>query len=367
MKAMVLILLVIGSMIACKTEGESPKEVTNLQVTINVAENGSGEVSVNASAENAVYYEYYFGEEAGETPFKNSTGVAQYTYETSGTYTLKVTANIDEENFIEESNDIEVDIFIYIPETGYNTPESYEGMVLAWSDEFEGTELNEDDWNFEIGDGCPNICGWGNNELEYYTKSNTLLTDGFLVIEARKENAGTRNYTSSRITTQGKQSFKYGRIDIRAVLPRGQGIWPALWMLGNSISAEGWPACGEIDIMEMIGGGEGKDDVVHGTTHWEHSGQYASYGQSYQLANGIFQDEFHVFSITWDEEYIRWFVDDNMYNEILITPAELSEFQEEFFLIFNVAVGGNWPGSPNNGTVFPQRMIVDYVRVFQEE
>ncbi len=249
-----------------------------------------------------------------------------------------------------------------IPTTGYETPESYPGMTLVWQDEFQGSSLDLTCWNFEIGNGNN---GWGNNELEYYKSENTsIVLNDYLMIEAKQENQSGFNYTSSRLTTQGKKSYKYGRVDIRAALPQGKGIWPALWMLGDNFATVGWPSCGEIDIMEMVGG-NGNDDTVHGTVHWDNAGSHASYGNSYSLAGANFAEEFHVFSIVWDSEKIIWYVDDIQYNVIDTTPAGLSEFQESFFFIFNVAVGGNWPGSPDASTVFPQRMAVDYIRVFQ--
>ena len=248
-----------------------------------------------------------------------------------------------------------------IPSGGYTTPESYAGKTLVWRDEFDGTSLSAD-WTHEIGTGSG---GWGNNELQYYREQNTSVQDGYLVITAKKESFGGQEYTSSRIITSGKRNFKYGRIDIRAALPKGQGIWPALWMLGSNFNTVGWPKCGEIDIMEMVGGdASGRNNTVHGTVHWDANG-YATYTDSYTLNSGIFADEFHVFSIVWDDKSITWYVDDVQYNVIDITPADLDEFQKDFFFIFNVAVGGNWPGSPDATTVFPQRMIVDYVRVFQ--
>lgn len=249
------------------------------------------------------------------------------------------------------------------PSGGYVSPLSYPGYTLAWNDEFDGTGLNPGDWTHETGDGCPSLCGWGNNELQYYRSQNTTVADGLLVIEAREESFGGRNYTSSRIKTQNKKFFRYGKIDIRAALPRGQGLWPALWMLGESITSVGWPASGEIDIMEMIGGG-GREDTVHGTVHWDNNGTYASYGGSTTLGSGTFADQYHVFSIEWDSSAIRWYVDGVQYHVISITPADLSEFHDNFFFLFNVAVGGNWPGSPDATTYFPQRMYVDYVRVF---
>jgi len=248
------------------------------------------------------------------------------------------------------------------PTGGYVSPTSYPGYTLVWNDEFSGVLLNPSDWTFELGTGSN---GWGNNELQYYRSQNTSVANGLLTIEAREENFGGRNYTSSRIKTQTKQKFLYGKIDIRAAMPRGQGLWPALWMLGESITSVGWPASGEIDIMEMIGG-SGNEGTVHGTVHWDNAGGHASYGGDTSLSSGTFADEFHVFGIEWDSTKIRWFLDGVQYHVIDITSAGLSEFQEEFFFIFNVAVGGNWPGSPDGSTFFPQRMLVDYVRVFEK-
>jgi beta-glucanase (GH16 family) len=244
------------------------------------------------------------------------------------------------------------------PSGGYVSPMSYPGYTLVWNDEFNGTSLNLADWTYEIGGG-----GWGNNELQYYRAENTSVGNGLLTIEAREENFGGRNYTSSRLKTQAKQFFRYGKIDIRAALPYGQGLWPALWMLGESFAQVGWPASGEIDIMEMIGG-NGREDTVHGTVHWQHAGTHASYGGSQTLSGETYADKYHVFGIEWDSTAIRWFVDGVQYHVIDITPAELSELHGDFFFIFNVAVGGNWPGSPDATTLLPQRMLVDYVRVF---
>ncbi|MDX1477531.1 MAG: family 16 glycosylhydrolase [Saprospiraceae bacterium] len=255
---------------------------------------------------------------------------------------------------------------LVIPETGYSTPDSYPGMTLIWQDEFDGDALNGDYWTHEIGTGCPNLCGWGNNEWQYYRPDNTYLQEGNLIIEARKESFSGSNYTSSRIITRDKFDFQYGRVDIRAALPRGQGLWPALWMLGANIGSVGWPASGEIDIMEMVGG-ESRDNWVHGTAHWSNAGQHAQYGDSISLAPGALQQEFHVFSIIWTATKIEWYVNDMKYNTLSTVPGDLSEFRNPFFLIMNVAVGGNWPGYPNAQTQFPQRMIVDYIRVFQEE
>ncbi|MDH5610475.1 MAG: family 16 glycosylhydrolase [Cyclobacteriaceae bacterium] len=242
---------------------------------------------------------------------------------------------------------------------GYVTPLLYEGMSLVWQDEFDREAINSDHWTFEVGNN-----GWGNNELQYYTRENASIRNGNLVIEARKEYHEGSSYTSSRLASINKQHMTYGRVDIRAVLPKGQGIWPALWMLGANFPTVGWPGCGEIDIMEMIGG-NGRERTVHGTAHWSNGGAYASYGGEYQLESQTFADAYHVFSIIWDQTFIRWYVDDVQYHIMDITPSGLDEFHQEFFFIFNVAVGGNWPGPPDRETQFPQRMIVDYIRVFQ--
>lgn len=256
---------------------------------------------------------------------------------------------------------------LVIPSGGYVSPESYPGYNLTWADEFSGETLNLSDWTFETGDGCPGNCGWGNNELQYYREDNTSIIDGNLVITAKKQNFGDRDYTSSRIVTKGKKQFKFGRIDIRAALPEGQGLWPALWMLGSNVDAVSWPACGEIDIMELTGD---LPNRVVGTVHYG-----ANVGDHQQNSNAKylsgsdnFQDEFHVFSINWENNLIEFLVDDVVYHTI--TPASLNgatyPFNKNFFFIFNVAVGGNFPGNPDGSTPFPQHMIVDYVRVFQK-
>jgi beta-glucanase (GH16 family) len=250
-----------------------------------------------------------------------------------------------------------------IPAKGYTTPTTYANLKLAWADEFDGTSLNDKFWNYELG----NNNGWGNNELQYYKKENTSVKDGYLIVEAKSESINGQSYTSSRLTTQNKFNFKYGRIDIRAALPKGQGIWPALWMLGKNITTVNWPKCGEIDIMEMVGGtaGNGSDKTTYGTAHWDNNGSHALYGGNTKLASGIFNEEFHVFSIVWDAQKIVWYLDDKQFHIIDTTPAGLSEFQEEYFLLINLAVGGDWPGKPDGTTVLPQYLVVDYIRVFQ--
>jgi beta-glucanase (GH16 family) len=248
--------------------------------------------------------------------------------------------------------------------SGFTAPSTYPGYTLAWSDEFSGSSLDANAWNYEIGNGSG---GWGNNELEYYTNTpkNVFVSNGNLIIEARKESVGGFAYSSARITTQNKKSFTYGRIDIRAKLPKGKGIWPALWMLGNNVNTAGWPASGEIDIMELLGQEPSK---VYGTLHYGAStATHASKGNSYLLSGSSFYDQFHVFSMEWKQDQVKLYVDNNLFFTLNKTDVGTAPypFNAPFFFIFNVAVGGNWPGAPDGTTTYPQRMIVDYIRVFQ--
>lgn len=230
---------------------------------------------------------------------------------------------------------------------------------LVWSDEFDGTALNRSNWTPEIGTGSG---GWGNNELQYYTdrSQNLQVTGGNLVITARKESYGGMNYTSARIKTQNLKSFTYGKIEARIKLPSGQGLWPAFWMLGSNISTVGWPYSGETDIMERVN----NNPYVNGTVHWD-AGGHAEYGR---VSGNLDFSQYHVYSVEWDSKYIRWFVDGQQFNEFYIEngTGNTEEFQRPFFLLLNLAVGGNWPGAPNDSTPFPAQMLVDYVRVYQD-
>jgi len=232
---------------------------------------------------------------------------------------------------------------------------------LVWFEEFSNSTIESANWTHETGGN-----GWGNNELQYYTNRdvNSYILGGNLVIEAKKESYSGKNYTSARMITKGKRNFTYGKIEARIRLPYGQGIWPAFWMLGENISTVGWPSCGEIDIMELIGGGA-NDKKVYGTAHWQ-TNIHASYGGNYTISSGIFANDYHVFSIIWNSKSIQWFVDGNKYVTLDITDAALQAFHKNNFIILNLAVGGNWPGNPDATTIFPQKMYVDYVRVYQE-
>lgn len=249
---------------------------------------------------------------------------------------------------------------------GYDAPPSYPGYTLAWAEEFNGPTLAADAWSSESGDGCPALCGWGNNELQYYTPppNNLFFQDGKMLIEAKAESYGGKNFTSGRIKTQSKKSFQFGRIDIRAILPKGKGIWPAFWLLPQDNVYGGWPKSGEIDMMELVGSEPAK---ASGTLHYGPGPNSIYISRSYTLPNGNFNDQFHVFSLEWKTDQIKWYVDNNLYSTI--NKADLGgnnyPFNEKFYLIVNLAVGGNLPGSPDASTVFPQWLIVDYIRVYQ--
>ena len=235
-----------------------------------------------------------------------------------------------------------------------------EGWNIAWHDEFDGPELNRENWNFDIGGN-----GWGNAEWEAYTDKpeNIRIEGGMLVIEAREDPTlpGGRPYSSARIKTQGLHSWKYGRIEARMKLPHGQGIWPAFWMLGDN--NKGWPASGEIDILEFVGK---TPDTIYATVHAPGYSGGNGVGSSLVVSEESLKNDFHVYAIEWQENEVRWLFDEQEYFKL--TPADVPAdwiFDHEFYIIMNLAVGGRWPGYPDKTTVFPQFLTVDYVRVYQ--
>jgi beta-glucanase (GH16 family) len=246
---------------------------------------------------------------------------------------------------------------------------------IVWNDEFtqaDGSSPDSTKWGFDIGNGSG---GWGNLQLEYDTArtNNACIVGGQLVIEADQESYGGKNYTSARMLTKGKWSWAYGRMEARIKIPKGQGIWPAFWMLGTNFDSVGWPTCGEIDIMENIGK-TNDQRKAHGTIHGPQSGgDYnggAGVGGTYMLpAGAVLADDFHIYAVEWTTNQIKWFVDTHQY--FTATPASLPSgatwvFTQPQFFILNVAVGGRWPGNPDGTTVFPQQMLVDYVRVYNQ-
>jgi beta-glucanase (GH16 family) len=217
-------------------------------------------------------------------------------------------------------------------------------------------------WSYNLGTGSN---GWGNNELQYYTDAsqNIKVEGGMLKITAIKESYMGSGYTSARILTKGKFEQKYGRMEARIKMPWGKGLWPAFWMLGANSDTVIWPQCGEIDIMEYLGS---KPTSMFGTVHGPGYSGGNAISKNYTLINDRFDNDFHVFGIEWGENYINYYVDDVLYNQI--TPKDVPGewvFNQPFYIILNMAVGGNFPGSPNSETVFPQTMSVDYVRVYQ--
>ena len=226
---------------------------------------------------------------------------------------------------------------------------------LQWADEFDGTAVNTAIWNFETGNGSG---GWGNNEKEYYQTQNAAVSNGNLVITARKQSVGGLPYTSARLTTKGNREFTYGRVEARIKLPQGQGQWPAFWMLGANINTVGWPKCGEIDIMENTN----TSATVLGTMHWFDTA-YASYGGSVNTT----PTDYHVYRVDWTPTAISWFVDGVQFHTANIANSinGTDEFHKPFFVLLNLAIGGNLPGQTIDESRLPASMYVDYVRVYQ--
>lgn len=310
---------------------------TGLTLNAVVSTDNSGNVSFTASATNAVKYDYDFGNGIFQTV---ASGVVTYKYPASGTYTVNVIAKSASGKTASKSISITVTV----------------QLSLVWSDEFDvpGTP-DPSKWGFDLGAG-----GWGNNEAQYYTNrlDNASISNGTLKITAKAESYSGSSYTSARLLSKGKFSFKYGKIEFRAKLPAGGGTWPALWMLGDNLGSVGWPACGEIDVMEHLGNQLNK---IYGTLHYPgHSGS-GGVGSNVMISNAT--TEFHTYSLEWNAGEIKISVDGTPFftttNNITTMP-----FNQNFFVIMNVAMGGNFGGAIDpaftSGT-----MEVDYVRVYQ--
>jgi len=247
---------------------------------------------------------------------------------------------------------------------------------LIWHDEFDNNGLPDSTkWSYEYG-------FVRNEEDQYYTQErleNTRIENGFLIIECRKEKFKNHmfkpesnfwkakkeyaDYTSASIITKGKFSIKYGRIEVKAKIPQGQGVWPAIWMLGDSITGKGWPACGEIDIMEFVGKEPG---TIHGTVHFAINGQHKSKGGKFYTEKPF--DNFHIYAIEWDSEKIDFFFDENKYFTFNISEADegnYNPFREPFYILMNFAIGGSWGGEIDD-KILPQQFIIDYIRVYQK-
>ena len=239
-----------------------------------------------------------------------------------------------------------------------NTVKAADNYELVWSDEFNGNSLDTNTWNYEIGTGS---WGWGNNEQQYYTDRNIKVSNGTMKITAKREDYGGMKYTSSRITTKNKKNFKYGKIEARIKMPKFKGVWPAFWMLGANQDSVGWPKCGEIDIVEAIN----DENLVYGTLHWFHDpgNNNADSGSSVAVAD---RTEYHVYGVEWTADKLRWYVDGKVYRTMDVSNDSFSEVRKEYFVIFNMAIGGQWPGYDIDETAFPATMEVDWVRAYKK-
>ena len=338
MKYLSIVLIAVGTIFfSCKKGTASPDNTppTNLTVIALVNTDNSGNVSFTAAASNAISYEYDFGNGFVQTV---ASGVVTYKYPASGTYTVNVIAKSAGGQTITKSIQVTVTVV----------------LSLIWSDEFN-TDGAPDatKWGYDIGGN-----GWGNNELEYYTNrtDNAIISNGTLKIIAKKENFGGSPYTSARILTKDKFSFKYGKVEARAKLPAGIGTWPAIWMLGNNISTVNWPACGEIDIMEHVGSQLNK---IYGTLH--HPGHSGGNGDGSNVTISTATTEFHKYTLEWSGFTIKFLVDDVSF--YIFTNNGSLPFNQNFFIILNVAMGGNFAG-PVDPSFSNAAMEIDYIRVY---
>ena len=350
-------ILSLSTFTSCKSDDGTPEYTPDFSYQIDPSNSNLVTITNNSTGD-YLYVEWDFGN--GESTSKENDKSKEHTihYSQKGEYevNLKLWGSLNTESdtkTISKTISIEQDALKDVKGT------------LIWSDEFDGTNINAGNWTFETGSG-----GWGNNELQNYTNgSNAHIEDGKLMITARKENddKAAGSYSSTRMISWGKQEFKYGRIEVRAKLPSGTGIWPAIWMLGANLGSAGWPACGEIDIMEYVGY---EPDVVHATVHTTAGSGVNGSRSSKTLATC--EEQFHIYGLNWTEDKMEFYIDTP--NNILHTYAPATKtaanwpFDKAHFFILNIAVGGNWGGVQGvNNSIFPQTMEVDYVRVYQLE
>lgn len=327
--------------LGCSKGGEGGSGTTdvgpsNLSVTPTVSTDNSGNVSFIATATNAVSYEYDFG----NGQYQNSTtGLVTYKYTASGTYTITVKAKSSTGKTISATTNVTIVV----------------ALSLIWSDEFNiAGAPDASKWGYDIGAG-----GWGNSELQYYTNrtDNVLVSNGTLKIIAKKEAYSGSSYTSARLLSKGKFSFQYGKVEISAKLPGGIGTWPAIWMLGDNFTTAGWPTCGEIDIMEQ----KGRDmNRIYNTLHYLGNSGGSAIGTSYLIDNVT--TGFHKYGLIWTSASLQFLVDDVV--RYTFVNANNLPFNQKFFLILNMAMGGTFGG--NIDAAFNSALMeVDYVRVYQ--
>lgn len=341
---LLLVLSVIFTGASCKKNGDNGGGQTapsGLTVSATVSTDGSGAVAFTAAATNAVSYDYEFGDGSIQTA---ASGAVSYKYTLVGTNTFTVTVTAKSSSGLTAKKSIQVTVTVQAAT-----------LSLVWAEEFnvDGAP-NTSKWGYDLGAG-----GWGNNELQYYTSrpENAVVLNGVLKITAIKESYSGSSYTSARLLSKDKFSFKYGKIDVRAKLPDGGGTWPAIWMLGNNIGTAGWPACGEIDIMEHVGNTPGK---IYGTLH--HPGHSGGNGDGSTVMIPDATTAFHNYILEWNASTIKFYVD----TQLFYTFANNNSlpFNQNFFVILNMAMGGNF-----GGTVSPSftaaTLEIDYVRVYQ--
>ena len=338
-----LLFITLVLLLACKKSEDSDKIApTNLNVIADVSDDGSGAVSFTATADNAVSFDYEFGNGDIQTA---TSGNVVYKYTQIGTITYNVTVTAKSSYNLKVKKTIQITVTV-----------NEATLTLYWSDEFNIDGVPDPTkWGYDLGGG-----GWGNAELQYYTSrsENAIVQQGVLKIKAIKENyVSGYDYTSARLLSKGKFDFKYGKVEVRAKLPAGVGTWPAVWMLGSDISTVGWPSCGEIDIMEHKGSDLNR---IYGTLHYPGRSGGNADGSSKYISNAT--TEFHTYSVDWSASYIKIYVDDQLYHTV-INSASIP-FNHNFFLIMNLAMGGTFGGSVDpsftNAT-----LEVDYIRVYK--
>ncbi len=338
-----ILLFAFLSFLSCKKSTDSVSVVapSNLQVYASAAVDGSGVVRFIATADNAVTYNYSFGNGDSTSVIADS---AKYTYTLSGTNTYTVTVTAVGNSGLTISKSVQIGVYVKASST-----------KLVWADEFNTDGAPDSSkWGYDLGAG-----GWGNNELQFYTNSssNAKVLNGNLVITAIKQSLNGSDYTSARLLTKNKFSFAYGRIDVRAKLPASKGTWPAIWMLGNNVSTTAWPACGEMDIMEQKGN---QVNTIYGTIHYPgHSGG-GGVGSTTVVADAT--TAYHIYSLEWSPSIIKMYVDNQLFFSFN-NDASLP-FNQNFFVLLNLAMGGNFGGPVDSGFT-SDAMLVDYVRVYK--
>ncbi|CAN5624600.1 family 16 glycosylhydrolase [soil metagenome] len=332
-----ILLTLLCCLTSCsKDTGKSVNPPTGLVINATINPDNSGNVSFTASATNATTYDYDFGNGSSQTV---PSGTLTYKYGFSGTYTVSVTARNAGGQAVSKSISVTVNI----------------ALALAWADEFNTDGAPDPSkWGYDLGAG-----GWGNAELEYYTSrpENAVVSGGVLKINAIKENYMGSSYTSARLISKDKYAFKYGKVEVRAKLPAGVGTWPAIWMLGSDISTVGWPACGEIDIMEHLGRDLNK---IYGTLHYPGRSGGNADGSTKTIANAT--TEFHKYGLEWTPAAIKISVDDEVFH--IVTNSAGTPFNHDFFFILNIAMGGNFGGAVD-ASVTSATMEIDYIKVYR--